>query len=69
MGDVNSNPQLSGLRSIALITGSIRSSRIGHLIAQHVASQLSSSLSSEGIDNIRLSSIDSSAHPLPLRRT
>jgi NAD(P)H-dependent FMN reductase len=68
MGDCNPipNPQQDGLRSIAVVTCSTRPSRIGHLIAQHVASQLSSSLSSNGDDGLSITSVDLESHPLPL---
>jgi NAD(P)H-dependent FMN reductase len=65
MEDANTSLQTGEPRSIALIISSTRPTRIGHLIARHVTSQLTSSLSSQGIDNIRLSSIDLSAYPLP----
>jgi NAD(P)H-dependent FMN reductase len=55
-------------KSIAIITCSTRPSRIGHFIAQHVTSSLSSTLSaSTNLNlNLRISSIDLASDPLPL---
>lgn len=65
MGDDNSRSQSSAQRSIAVVICSTRPSRIGHLIAKQVCSQLTNNLSSSGIDDLRVSPLDLSSHPLP----
>jgi len=69
--DVHPNPptteppvQTDETKSIAIITCSTRPSRIGNFVAQHVTSIISSTLSAS--TNLRISSIDLAAHPLPL---
>lgn len=61
----NQDPSILS-RSIVVITCSTRPGRIGHLIAKHVTSQLTSCLL--GLDNrgLHISSIDLRSHPLPL---
>ena len=67
MGDSEQMPEAAGPRSIAIVTCSTRPTRIGHLLSQHIISQLSSSLSSSGNDNkLQITSIDLASHPLPL---
>ncbi|KAF7871902.1 uncharacterized protein EAF02_009007 [Botrytis sinoallii] len=53
-------------RSIAVITCSTRSSRIGHLIAQHIIVELDSHLSKLKRNDLHLSHIDMLSHPLKL---
>lgn len=65
MGD-EPNPQPEGPKSVAIITCSTRPSRIGHLVARHVESQLSLIICSSGNTNLHLSSLDLGSYPLPL---
>lgn len=66
MGDSELNQQVNGPKSIAVITCSSRPSRIGHLVAQHVTSELTRTLSDSGNINVYLSSLDLESYPLPL---